>query len=43
METVWDSGWGDYTVFEQWVEQGCEDPAPEEIAAAARFFHGQES
>ncbi len=38
MRPVWADDWGDFTIFQLWVESGASDPAPEGLDDAIRYF-----
>ena len=38
MRGAWDPGWGDAETFEQWADGGAEDPVPDGLREAARFY-----
>jgi len=43
MHRVWGSDWGDLDDFQLWVEAGANDPVPETLVEAAKYFRsGQE-
>lgn len=38
MRGAWDPAWGDAAAFQQWTEGGAEDPVPDGLREAARFY-----
>ncbi len=38
MRSVWADDWGDFTIFQLWVESGASDPVPEGLDDAIRYF-----
>jgi hypothetical protein len=40
VHTVWDSQWGDFGRFRQWVETGAAEPPPTSLATPAALYHG---
>jgi hypothetical protein len=42
MKNVWGSDWGDYSRFQDWVQNGAAQPAPKDIDRPAAFYlHGR--
>ena len=43
MKTVWGSDWGDFEEFKVWAESGANNPVPQDLENAARYYRsGQE-
>jgi hypothetical protein len=40
VHTVWDSQWGDFVRFRQWVETGAAEPPPTTLATPAALYRG---
>jgi hypothetical protein len=38
MEGLWDRAWGDAEAFREWIDAGAENPVPEGLREAARFY-----